>query len=118
MRNPLLPSATLLPLLLLLSLSPDLALSCTNILVSPGASADGSTILAYNADSGALYGSIGHYPATKHAPNATRDVWWGGAGVGLCCPHSCESDWYKKRGRESDVDSFVCALLACPPDEP
>jgi hypothetical protein len=31
-------------------------MACTNILVSPGASEDGSTLLAYNADSGALYG--------------------------------------------------------------
>jgi hypothetical protein len=34
------------------------ASACTNILVSKGASADGSTQLAYNADSGSLYGSL------------------------------------------------------------
>ena len=33
--------------------------SCTNILVSKGASADNSTQLSYNADSGSLYGSLG-----------------------------------------------------------
>ena len=33
-----------------------MTMACTNILVSPGASEDGSTLLAYNADSGALYG--------------------------------------------------------------
>ena len=48
---------------------------CTNLLVSSGASDDGSTILAYNADSGELYGSVGHYPARTHGPNATREVW-------------------------------------------
>eukprot|EP00740_Mantoniella_antarctica_P004831 CAMPEP_0181358498 /NCGR_PEP_ID=MMETSP1106-20121128/5548_1 /TAXON_ID=81844 /ORGANISM="Mantoniella antarctica, Strain SL-175" /LENGTH=678 /DNA_ID=CAMNT_0023471475 /DNA_START=382 /DNA_END=2418 /DNA_ORIENTATION=+ len=52
-----------------------MTMACTNILVSPGASEDGSTLLAYNADSGALYGSLGHYPAATHLPNATRDVW-------------------------------------------
>ena len=49
--------------------------ACTNLLVSPGASADKSTIYAYNADSGSLYGSIGLYPATFHPPNATREIW-------------------------------------------
>ena len=43
--------------------------------MSPGASADKSTIYAYNADSGSLYGSIGLYPATFHPPNATREIW-------------------------------------------
>ena len=46
--------------------------ACTNLLVSPGASADKSTIYAYNADSGSLYGSIGLYPAKSHPANATR----------------------------------------------
>ena len=49
--------------------------ACTNLLVSAGATADGSTLLAYNADSGSLYGSLGVYPAAEHAPNATREVW-------------------------------------------
>ena len=52
------------------------ASACTNLLVSQGASHDASTILAYNADSGSLYGSLGHYPATDdNQPNATREVW-------------------------------------------
>ena len=67
---------TFLLVSLILAFSSDLVVEgCTNILVSSGASTDGSTILAYNADSGALYGSIGHYPAAKHPDNATRDVW-------------------------------------------
>ena len=44
------------------------ASACTNILVTPGASSDASAILAYNADSGSLYGSLGHYPATRNNP--------------------------------------------------
>ena len=56
------------------------ALGCTNILVSKGASADGSTQIAYNADSGPLYGSLGHYPAADHEAGATRDIWdWDGS---------------------------------------
>jgi len=49
--------------------------ACTNLLVSPGASADKSTIYAYNADSGSLYGSIGLYPKMSHPPNASREIW-------------------------------------------
>jgi hypothetical protein len=51
------------------------ALACTNILVSKGASKDGSTMIAYNADSGGLYGSLGHYPAKDHPAGAMRDIW-------------------------------------------
>ena len=54
--------------------------SCTNMLVSAGASTDGSTHIAYNADSGGLYGSLGHYPAADHAPGSVRDIWdWDGS---------------------------------------
>ena len=95
---------------------------CTNILVSKGASSDGSTHVgepwppqqraaqaphgagrnlsvedvpqhpdpslahlpcfgaAYNADSGNLYGSLGHYPAADHAAGTKRDIWdWDGS---------------------------------------
>jgi len=51
-------------------------LACTNILVSKSASSDGSVQLAYNADSGALYGSLGHYPARKDIPSGTRRETW------------------------------------------
>ena len=53
---------------------------CTNILVSKSASADGSTQIAYNADSGSLYGSLGHYPSADHAPGTMREIWdWDGS---------------------------------------
>ena len=56
------------------------ARGCTNILVSRGASADNSTQLSYNADSGSLYGSLGHYPAADHPPGALREIWdWDGS---------------------------------------
>ena len=69
----MLPSASVAVALVAALVSPVSA--CTNLLVSAGATADGSTLLAYNADSGNLYGSLGVYPATEHAPNATREVW-------------------------------------------
>eukprot|EP00041_Stephanoeca_diplocostata_P019616 m.426169 g.426169 ORF g.426169 m.426169 type:complete len:301 (-) comp21352_c0_seq5:2985-3887(-) len=49
--------------------------ACSNLLVTKGASADGSTMIAYNADSGNLYGSLGIYPAADHAPGTMRDIW-------------------------------------------
>ncbi|GAX26969.1 hypothetical protein FisN_9Lh273 [Fistulifera solaris] len=38
------------------------ARACTDILVTPGASVEGSAMMAYNADSPTLFGSIYHYP--------------------------------------------------------
>jgi hypothetical protein len=60
------------------------ALACTNMLVDPSASADGSSIIAYNADSATVYGMLYHYPAADHAPNTTRDIynWDSGAYLG------------------------------------
>lgn len=61
--------------------------ACTDVLVTPGASSDGSSMIAYNADSPTLYGSLYHYPRTS-AGNATskqRKVfdWDSGAYLGL-----------------------------------
>eukprot|EP00933_Yihiella_yeosuensis_P005587 TRINITY_DN110138_c0_g1_i1.p1 TRINITY_DN110138_c0_g1~~TRINITY_DN110138_c0_g1_i1.p1 ORF type:complete len:589 (-),score=131.68 TRINITY_DN110138_c0_g1_i1:52-1818(-) len=57
--------------------------ACTNFIVSPGASADGSTIFSYTADSGSLYGTLGHYPAGKHAAGTKRKIWDWDSGVYL-----------------------------------
>lgn len=43
--------------------------SCTDILVTPGASTDASAMIAYNADSPTLYGFLYHYPATSRNDN-------------------------------------------------
>ena len=40
--------------------------ACSDILVTPGASADGSAMIAYNADDTSLFGYLYHYPATKN----------------------------------------------------
>ncbi len=47
------------PLLLLALTQLRDAAACTNMLVSAGATTDGSTHIAYNADDGGLYGSLG-----------------------------------------------------------
>lgn len=49
-------------------------LLCTNFLVGKDASADGSTIISYAADSYALYGYLHHSPAADHEPGAMREV--------------------------------------------
>jgi len=60
------------------------ALACTDILVTPGASVDGSAIVAYNADSPTLFGSIYHYPAESHVVNGTlRKIYDWDSGVYL-----------------------------------
>ncbi|MHB0972225.1 MAG: dipeptidase [Thermoanaerobaculia bacterium] len=48
--------------------------ACTNILVTKGASADGSTMITYAADSHELYGELYYTPARSHAPGTLRDV--------------------------------------------
>ena len=40
---------------------------CSNFLVTPLASSDGSTLIGYNADSDTLYGTMGHYPSATHS---------------------------------------------------
>jgi dipeptidase len=50
------------------------AQGCTDILVTPGASADGSAMIAYNADSVSLFGVLYHYPRTQGKGGEMRDV--------------------------------------------
>lgn len=49
--------------------------ACTNYLYTPGATEDGSAFISYAADSGALYGTLGHYPAGKHAEGTMRETY-------------------------------------------
>jgi dipeptidase len=58
--------------------------ACSNILVSPEASADGSTIIAYNADAASLYGSLYHYPKSDNVEGTMRKTydWDTGAYLG------------------------------------
>ncbi len=50
------------------------AFACTNFLVGKDASADGSTIISYAADSYTLYGFLHFSPAADHAPGEMREV--------------------------------------------
>lgn len=53
--------------------APD-ALACTNVLVTKGASADGSTMITYAADSHELYGELYFTPAAVHGFGAMREI--------------------------------------------
>ena len=48
---------------------------CTNYLVTKGASADGSTMISYSADSHELYGELEFVPAGDHIPGSMIDVY-------------------------------------------
>ena len=50
--------------------------ACTNLLITPGASSDQSTIISYNADAASLYGMLYHYEKKLDIEEGTmRDVW-------------------------------------------
>lgn len=51
------------------------SLACTNFLVTRGASADGSTMISYSADSHVLYGELYHWPAATYPEGTMLDVY-------------------------------------------
>ncbi len=50
-------------------------LACTNLLVTKGASLDGSTMITYTADSYNMYGELYHFPAAKYPKGAMLDIY-------------------------------------------
>jgi dipeptidase len=46
--------------------------ACTNLIVTPGASVDGSTIYSYTADSAALFGTLDRLPGKSNIPPGTK----------------------------------------------
>lgn len=48
--------------------------ACTSLIAAKGATADGSTMITYAADSHTLYGELYSRPAADHAPGAMRTV--------------------------------------------
>jgi dipeptidase len=61
--------------LVLLAISAGLGYSCTNFLVTKGASTDGSTIISYAADSHTLYGELYQFPAGTYPEGAMLDIY-------------------------------------------
>ena len=67
----------LLPLVLAVCFDPSLG-ACTNLIVTKGASADGSVICTYNCDTFGYSGWLTHSPAGQHKPGekiAIRSFW-------------------------------------------
>ncbi len=56
------------------SLSIGTSLACTSLIATKGATADGSTMITYAADSHVLYGELYNQPAADHAPGSTRSI--------------------------------------------
>ena len=49
--------------------------ACTNLIVGKKASADGSVIVSYSADSYGMFGFLCHYPAMTHESGAMRPIY-------------------------------------------
>ncbi len=60
--------------LLLLVTNLTISFACTNIIVGKKASADGSVMCSYNADSYGTFMQMSHYPAAKHKAGEMRQV--------------------------------------------
>jgi dipeptidase len=60
------------------------ASACSNLLVAPGASDNGDTLIAYASDDAALFGQLYHWPAAMHLANETVECfdWDSGAYLG------------------------------------
>ena len=56
---------------------------CTNLIITKGASKDGSVMVTYAADSHTRYGSLVHYPAMKHKNGSMRTILEWGKGTYL-----------------------------------
>lgn len=61
--------------LIIVSFSYQTAKACTNYLITKGASADGSTMISYAADSHVLYGELYHWPAAKYPAGTMMDIY-------------------------------------------
>lgn len=49
--------------------------ACTNLIVTRGASANGSVMITYSADSHVLYGELYHWPSRDYPEGAMLEVW-------------------------------------------
>ncbi len=52
-------------------------LGCTNFLVTPGASVNGSSMITYAADAHFLYGELYYHPAADYTPGTMTDIYEG-----------------------------------------
>jgi dipeptidase len=57
------------------ALGATLSEACTNFIVTPGASTDGSTVFSYSFDEDGVYGTLGHLAAGKHPSGTQRQIY-------------------------------------------
>ena len=62
-------------LLVVLAFCVQAGMACTNFIVGKKASADGSVVISYSADSYGMSGFVAHFPAAVHAAGTMRDVY-------------------------------------------
>jgi len=55
--------------------------ACTNLLITPGAHAEGTSTISYMADSGGMFAALGYYPPTNETMRQTYD-WDSGTYLG------------------------------------
>ena len=60
---------------LLLAQLQGLAPACTNLIVSPGASENGASLLGDNDDSGSRHGLVTHFAGGNHVSGSQREIW-------------------------------------------
>jgi dipeptidase len=68
----------LLATLSILIFAPQTGRTCTNLIVTRGASANGSVMVSYSADSHTRYGTLVHFPAAKYPEGSVLKIYeWG-----------------------------------------
>ena len=73
----------LIVLLLLAGEYKGLVSACSDVLVTPKASTDGTAMIAYNADDLTLYGVLYHYPPTQGLANDNITIYEWDTGVSI-----------------------------------
>src|SRR5210317_1599760 len=75
MKNTVMMKKTLFTVILALGIWSSNVLGCTNFLVTPGASVNGTAMITYAADAHVLYGELYFRPAADYPPGTLLDVY-------------------------------------------
>ena len=89
-------------------------MACTNFLITPGASVDGSSMISYAADSHVLYGELYHFPAADYPEGAMRQIvdWDSGRYLGSI-PEDRDQAAVEAEGRKRCGFEFGRFIIAC-----